>query len=369
MKRVALLGAVSALLLAACQPGSSDTIKIGYIGPLTGDAAALGVDILGGVRMAVADINTAGGINGKTVELIAEDGKCASSDATSAAQKLVNIDKVVAVLGGQCSGETLAAAPVADPAKIVMISGISSNPTVTDAGDYVFRVYPSDALKTKAMAAYFKQKGYTKVGLVTENNDFATGFRASLLKDVPTGTIVFDETVDQGEKDFRTLFTRLKDTDMDAMVMNAGSNAVMGQMMKQFREAGFEQPIVSHDVADTTDVLTTVGSAGRNIFVINVPNAGEGTSFEEDFITQFGTPKAGITYAAYGADSAVVLFNALKQADSGEALQKAVAATKNFKGLVGTIGFDANGDVVGIPYALKQYQSGAIVKVSDIAVD
>ena len=183
MKKFLSLSACIALTLSACQPaGSGDTIKIGFIGPLTGDAAAYGVDTLNGAKMKVDEINAAGGINGKQISLIVEDSKCNGADAVSAAQKLANVDKVVGVIGGACSSETLGAAPIFEAAKIVEIGTLSSSPDITKAGDFIFRAYPSDALKTKAMAQYFRSKGFTKVAVIAENTDFCVGFRHALHK-------------------------------------------------------------------------------------------------------------------------------------------------------------------------------------------
>lgn len=367
MKKILALSALAGLALTACQP--SGTIKIGFIGPLTGDAAGLGQDIMNGIRMAVDEVNAAGGAGGKQIALIAEDGKCASADANSAAQKLVNVDKVTALLGGQCSGETLAAAKVAEPFKIVLISAASSSPDVTNAGDHVFRIYPSDAFKTKAMAQYFRDKGYTKIAIVSENTDYATAFRDSLEKDVGSGALVFNETVDQGTKDFRSLYTRLEDIDFDVMVTNANQNAVMAEMMKQFREAGFEQPIVSQDVADTTDTAAAVGDAGREIYLINVPDVGSGTTFQASFVAKYGQPKSGISWAAYGYDSAKVMFQSLANMKEGQTLQQVLSSMPAYEGITGTIRFDANGDLAGASYALKKYQSGAIMTVGDIQLE
>ena len=148
MKRLLVPLFALGILLSACSPSDDGTgpIKIGFIGPLTGEASPYGVDTLNGAKLAVDEINEAGGVNGRMIEIIAEDGRCTGTDAASAAQKLVNVDKVVAIVGGQCSGETLAAAPIAESAKVVMISPVSSSPDVTAAGDFIFRDYPSDGL-------------------------------------------------------------------------------------------------------------------------------------------------------------------------------------------------------------------------------
>ncbi|HLD63847.1 MAG TPA: ABC transporter substrate-binding protein, partial [Candidatus Peribacteraceae bacterium] len=176
MKKLCL-AMLCALSVAACKPTSStEPIKIGFIGPLTGDAAALGVDILHGIQIAVDDANATGGIDGRQIQIVAEDGRCTGADAASAAQKLINVDKVVAILGGQCSGETLAIAPIAEAAGVPIISAISSNPDVTEAGEFIFRVYPSDALKTVVMAKYFADNDWKRVAILTTNADFSVGF-------------------------------------------------------------------------------------------------------------------------------------------------------------------------------------------------
>src|SRR3989338_4432265 len=196
-KRFLSLLSLSALTLVACEGGGdSGPIKIGFLGPLTGDAAPYGVDTLNGVKLAVDEINAVGGVKGRMIELIAEDSRCTGADAASAAQKLVNVDKVVAIVGGQCSGETLAAAPIAEAAGVVMISPLSSSPDVTQAGTFIFRDYPSDALKSKAMAAYLNEEGLEKLAMMSENTDFATAFRNALKVDLGEENIAFDEVVE-----------------------------------------------------------------------------------------------------------------------------------------------------------------------------
>jgi branched-chain amino acid transport system substrate-binding protein len=369
-KRILGIAAASAMLLSACQPmAGGDTIKIGMIAPLTGDVSTVGQDFLHGAQMAIDEVNAAGGINGKQVTLIAEDGKCAGGDSASAAQKLVNVDKVIAILGGQCSGETLAAAPIVEAGKVVLLSSWSSNPAVTDAGDYVFRNYPSDALKTKAMAAYFAKKGYKTVALIGENTDFAVGFRDSLIKDLPPNSIVFSELVEPGTKDFRSLLTRLKDVEFDVFVPDANQTAVAGELLKQLREAGFTQPVVGQDVIDATDVVAAVGDLDSEIYLINVPTVGEGSALETAFKAKHGEPQAGITYVALAYDSAKILMEGLKTAKTSEELKNWMNSMPTHAGVSGNVSFDENGDVIGLDYALKQFKDGKIVELEAIAVD
>jgi branched-chain amino acid transport system substrate-binding protein len=369
MKRMTALGALVALTLVACQP-SADTIKLGFIGPLTGDAAAQGADLLNGVKMAIDEVNAKGGVNGMQIELITEDGKCNGADAASAAQKLVNVDQVVTILGGQCSGETLAAAPIAEAGKIVLISSYSSSPKVSEAGEYVFRDYPNDALKTKAIAKYLKDNGFTKMALITENTDFAVAFRQSLLADVGTGAVVFDETVEPGTKDFRSLLTRLKNLDFDIFFPNTQTDSSMAVLMQQLREQGFTQQAITHDVGDSVTLGQLAKDAVEGMYVVNVPTFGEGESFETMYTEKFGAPQSTIALAAHAYDATNLVLQAIAdKGTDGTAIKEYLDTLTAYQGIIGSFSFDENGDVVGVPYALKQFKDGVTVKVSDIAVD
>jgi branched-chain amino acid transport system substrate-binding protein len=361
------------LLITACVPKAPEEqppVNIGYLGPLTGEAASYGIDTLNGVKLAVEDINAAGGINGRRVELIAEDAQCTGADAASAAQKLVNVDKVVAIMGGQCSGETLAAAPIVEAGKIPMISPVSSSPDVTQAGEFVFRVYPSDALKTKAMAKYLQEQKYTKLAMISENTDFATAFRKAITEQLEEGVIVFDELVEPNTKDFRTLMARLQDIDFDIFFPNSQSDAVMAAMLQQLREAGLTQQAITHDVGDSVTLLEIAPEASSGLLVINVPTSGQGTDFETRFTGKFGPAQSTIAFAAHAYDGMSILAEAIRLVGTeGPALRDALYAMPGYAGLVGTISFDEHGDAVGIPYVLKRFQNGAIETIGDIEVD
>lgn len=368
-KKLAALS-LGLLALTACKPGTTgDTIKIGLIAPLTGDAAGLGADVLHGVEMAVEKINAAGGIDGKMIDLIAEDGRCTGADAATAAQKLVNVDKVIAIVGGQCSGETLAAAPIAEAGKVVMISPVSSSPDVTEAGDYVFRNYPSDALKTTAMKSYFDANGIKTIAMITENTDFSQGFRESFKSKVGESAMVFDEVVEPSTKDFRTLMTRLKDIKADMFFPNANSDAVIGPMMQQLREAGIDMPAIVHDAGDSASMAKSVQEV-EGLYVINVPSVAKDESFNTAFKEKHGDAQYGVAFAGFAYDSLNTIAEGIKAGakDSTE-LKDWLYAMSSYTGVSGTFNFDDNGDVVGIPYVLKQYQKGEIKTLKDVAVE
>ena len=361
------------VLLAACVPagdGDNEAIKIGVIAPLTGDAASFGSDISNSVNEKAEELNAAGGIDGRPVEIILEDGRCTGAAAASAAQKLISIDKVAAIVGGVCSGESLAIAPIAEAAKIVQLSPTSSSPDVTNAGDFVFRNYPSDALKTKAMSAYFKENGFTKVAVISENTDFAVGFRDSLEKDLGEGVYVFDEIVEPGTKDFRTLMTRLKKVEFDVFVANGQTPPTVAAMIQQMREQGISGLAISHDVADTIDLVNLAGEAAEGLQVINVPSMSSESEFGSRFIAKYGNPQSGLIYAALAYDALGVLAQAIAGVGTdGTAVRDYLYGLDEYQGAAAAFSFDKNGDVVGIPYALKEVQNGQFVTITDIVVN
>ena len=367
MKRLLSYTSFLAVALTACQPANSDVIKIGFIGPLTGDAAAYGVDTLNGVQLKVEEINASGGIDGKKIQLVPEDSKCNGSDAATATQKLTGVDHVVAIVGGSCSSETLAAAPIVEATKTPLMSPLSSSPDLTEAGEYVFRDYPSDALKTKAMAAYFKAEGFTNVAVITENTDFAQGFRQSLTKDF--GTFVFDEVVEPGTKDFRSLVTRLKSAEFDVFVANGQSPATISAMVVQLREQGLTQLAITHDAGQAEETITIGGDGVENLQAINVPSLGEETAFGKNLVEKHGKPRGAIAFAGHAYDAVGVLAQAIDEVGTdGAAIQKYLNDLTSYKGVVGDFSFDDNGDVVGINYKLIEVQDGKWVELRDAPV-
>jgi branched-chain amino acid transport system substrate-binding protein len=241
-KKITFFAAFFSLItLAACtqdktlvDPGQlPDVIKIGFISPLTGNAGAYGQDMKTGVAQYFKEHPT---IAGKPVEMIWEDGKCNGQDAASAAQKLVNIDKVQVIIGGTCSGETLAMAPIVEQAKVAILSPGSSSPEVTTAGDYVFRVYPSDAQVGATLVDDVESQGYKKVAMLTEQTDYAQGYRGAVkarMEKYPKMTLVVDEAYAVDNTDFRTILTKVKDSGADVIISVSQTPVGHGFTVKQ----------------------------------------------------------------------------------------------------------------------------------------
>lgn len=377
MKKLLLL---STMLLAACGHSVSPVdpeagpIKIGYIGPLTGDGATYGSDTVNGAQIKVDEINAAGGINGAQIEFIAEDGRCTGSDAASAAQKLINVDKVVAINGGVCSGETLAAAPIAEGAAIPLVSSTSTSPDVTGAGEFVFRVVPSDALAADATAQYLKQEGLNTIAIISENTDFAVALANSLTEKMGEENVVFAEIVEPGTKDFRTLVTRLKDIEFDAFVANGQTVAVSAAMLTQLHEQGIKKPTIGNNGIVSPTLGEIAGEAAEGLKVVLPPSKGanekEFNAFASEFETRFGPAGSSMIYSALSYDVIGVLAEAIEKVGTdGEAIRTYLNDMKNYRGAAGTFSFDENGDVIGIPFDLQEVQNGEFITIKSIPLN
>src|SRR3989344_5494284 len=184
---------------------SGESVKIGVLLPLTGDGASYGEPARNVFLLAVEEINAAGGIDGKQLELIIEDSKCNGKDATSATSKLINVDKVEIILGGFCSSESIASAPLAEAAKVTLFSAGSSSPDLTGISAYFFRNYPSDASQGKVLAEAAIQKGWKKVAFLQEQTDYALGvYKAFSSRFEELGGVIVKEEAPSATVDFRS---------------------------------------------------------------------------------------------------------------------------------------------------------------------
>ena len=346
------------------------TVKLGVMMPLTGDAAAYGNPIFASTQIAVDEINAQGGINGKQIELIVEDSKCNPKDGATAAQKLVNVDKVVAILGGVCSGETLGAAPIAEAAKVIMLSPSSTSPDITNAGDFIFRTAPSDALAGKIAAdvAYNTLNART-AAIITETQDYPQGLRRVFKKNFEKlgGTVAIDEAFNSEATDFRTLVLKVKDANPDVIYVVPQAPAKGVLIVKQIKEAGLE-----------TQLLTAEGLIGRDVIKEN-PEDLEGMIGVEAYFDE-SNPKAIAVLGEYtkrtgeeppfpafmaaAYDNVYLIKKAMEQSETPEGMRDFLYSVKDWQGALGKLTIDQNGDPI-LKYSVQKVTSG---KVSTMAI-
>ncbi|MBT3419495.1 MAG: ABC transporter substrate-binding protein [Candidatus Magasanikbacteria bacterium] len=336
-------------------------IRIGWMGPLSGDLSSLGEDALAAAELAVEEVNEAGGIDGRLLELVAEDSRCNAKDATAAANKLINIEGVKLINGAACSPETTAVAPIAEQNKVIVLSYCSSAPPITDAGDYIFRSYPSDAFQGVFAANYiYNDLGKRKVAIMNTQDDWGIGLSGAFKNRFEElgGEITSKDEFTPDRKDFRSELTKIKASDAELVYFPGFTEASIAAL-KQVTELGIEKPFFGGDTwADTT--IHESGLAEGITFV--VPK----TSLSDDFVSKMEARGANPTVCSPRAYDNIKLFASIIE-DVGtdtEKIKEALYNTRNFEGVAGPISFDENGDLTIAEYDVFRIEDGEQVMLT-----
>jgi branched-chain amino acid transport system substrate-binding protein len=263
MKRLSFL-AFCAVLAVAGSAFAQETIKIGEFGSLTGDNASFGTSQNNGVQMAVEEINAAGGVLGKKIDLTVEDNMTKQGETTTIARKLISQDHVVAIIGEVASSKTLEAAPIAQAAKIPLIATAATNPKVTQTGDYVFRVCFTDDFQAVVIARFVLEKLKQKnIAFMTDvKQDYSVGL-TKIAKDYLAkngGNIVKEQSYSSGDKDFRAQLTDLKSANPDVIIIT-GYYPEASLIAKQARQFGIKATLVGGDGWDGSSLIPVGGKA------------------------------------------------------------------------------------------------------------
>jgi branched-chain amino acid transport system substrate-binding protein len=353
---VALLAGVAAL--SACGKTGGDaaapaeTIKIGEFASLTGKEAAFGQSSHKGTQLAIDELNAAGGVLGKPIEFVYEDNRSTPGESATIAKKLITRDKVVALLGEVASGRSLEAGPIAQQSKIPMISPSSTNPKVTETGDYIFRVCFTDPFQGRLLAEFAKRSlKAQKVAVFSDvSAPYSVGlaqfFREPFLAN--GGQIVSEQKYTGGDKDFRAQLTVIKNTKPDAILV-PGYYTDVGLIVAQARQLGITVPLFGGDGWEAPELLQIAGAALEGTFYSTHFSADNTDPLVQKFVAAFKAKFNGETpdaMAALGYDSAMVLADAIKRAGSteGPKIRDALAVTKDFPGATGATTLDEKRD-------------------------
>lgn len=351
------------LLRAHPAATSNEPIKIGFIGPLTGDAAAFGIPQKAAVQLAVEEINAAGGLNGAPVTVVYEDGQCSPTNATNAVQKLINIDHVIAIIGGTCSAETSALGPIAMQNKVIELSPSSSAPNLSNLGKYFFRAYPSDALQGGFGAKYVYTKlGARKVAVLYQNSDYGTGIKNVFEEQFKAlgGTIVEEEGAPQTETDYRTQLSKIKAANPDLIYVAFQSPGGVKAAMPEAKALGIKVTIFGADAWDDPSVAPAVSGNGTLYYSVPMNNVPD--DFKTKILAITGSEEVPVgSTNAY--DEVKILAAAIAQVGTDpDKLADAIRAV-SYDGISGHIEFDQNGDVKDAGYLVKQIANGKAVVV------
>lgn len=374
MKRILISSIIAASLLAAfaCGPGGGgDKVKIGVFMSMTGDTAQFGISSTNGIKMAADEINAAGGINGKQVELDVQDDRSDPSEAATIVTKFVTQDSVNAILGEVASSRSIAAAPIAQSAKIPMLTPSSTNPEVTKKGDYIFRSCFIDPVQGAAIAQFAARTlGKKRAAIMVDRkNDYSTGLEKVITATFTRmgGEIVVTQSYQAGDPDFNAQITSIKGANPDVIFV-PGYYGDVALFAKQARDKGVNVPLVGGDGWDAKQLYEIGGKALNGCFFTNHYSPYDTdprvVKFVDAYKARYGSIPDALAATAY--DAALIMFDAIKRANSldGKAIRDALAATKEYPGVTGKVSFNENRDAVK-PIVMIEIQDGGKYTVKE----
>ena len=345
-------------LTAACKKKPGDTagdsgaggseIVIGHYASMTGSTAHFGQDTDRGVRLAIEEANAKGGVLGKKIRVVTLDTRGDSAEAASAVTRLIDIEKVNALLGEVASSLSLAGGRVAQRRKIPMISPTSTNPKVTEVGDYIFRVCFIDPFQGKVMATFARQNlKLDKVAILKDvKNDYSIGLAAAFQSSFAAqgGSIVVEQSYSQNDTDFSAQVTAIRGSGAQAIFV-PGYYSEVGSIAVTADRLGLKIPLLGGDGWDSPDLFKIGGDALNGSYFSDhfAPDVAteQAKRFVATFSAKYGVAPSGL--GALGYEAAEVLVDAIRRAgkDDPTAIRDAIAQTKDFEGVTGKITIDA----------------------------
>ena len=361
------------LLSATLRLAGDDAIRIGMFASLTGREASFGQTNHRGAAFAVEELNAAGGVLGRQLELIAEDTRSLQGEAATATKKLVTRDKVVAVVSGTGSSAALEAAPICQTAGVPLMAAAATNPRVTEAGDYIFRACFIDPFQGTALAKFARGslKAKRVAVLVSSNNAYSVGlakyFRARFTAD--GGVVVAETRYNEGDKDFRAQLPALKAASPDA-IFGSGNYTESALICVQARQLGLTVPLFGGDTWDTPALTEIAGKSAEGACFTGHFSPDSADPAVQGFVRRFRarwgeSPDIG---TSLGYEAVQLLADAIRRAGStdGAKIRDALAATRDFAGVTGRITIDAqrNASKSAVIFTVKE---GRFIYVGSVA--
>jgi branched-chain amino acid transport system substrate-binding protein len=361
-------------LFQSCNKAGTDEILIGEYASLTGSEATFGQSSHNGLVLAVEETNNSGGLLGKKIKLVTEDNQGKPSETQTVVQKLINRDKVVAVIGEVASSRSKAGAPICQTAKIPMITPASTNPEVTTIGDYIFRVCFIDPFQATVMSKFALNSMKVKrvALLIDQKNAYSTGL-ADNFKKVFTemgGEIIEEQKYSNGDKDFKAQLTAIKAKNPEAVFI-PGYYTDVNLISIQAREIGLNVPLFGSDGWESEKL--TEGKAKDalegSFFSTHVSSDDPSPQIQgyiKKYREKYGKEPDAMSFLAY--DAGMILFDAIKRSGSteGEKIKNELAKTKNYQGVTGVITINDQRNAVK-PAVVLEVKNGKFVYKETIA--
>ncbi len=356
---------LAALVTPSCSPQKNaadrSTIQIGFFGDLTGLTFNFGLSAKNGVLMAADEINQAGGINGHPIDIVIEDDKGSPEEAAQVSRKLIDRYKVIAIIAAGASGNSLAAAPKAQSAHVPLIAPSSTNPAVTQVGDYIFRACFIDAFQGEVMAKFAANtlKAKKAAIMLDFNSPYSRGltefFEFSFAK--LDGHIVLKQSYSQGDANYRGQLSAIKAANPDVIYI-PGYYGDVAIIARQARQLGLTVPLLGADGWDAPELWELGGDALNGSYISNHYSADDPSETIQKFVHGYRQRNGNLTpdaHAALAYDALRFLAEAIQRAGTNEGpkLRDALAATKNFAGVTGIISMDRDRNALKPAVVLK----------------
>jgi branched-chain amino acid transport system substrate-binding protein len=346
-----LLGAGYWIYRNALSLENTQVIKIGYMGPLSGDSSSMGYSALKGVQFAKKDLSA------DNYEIITQDTGCTKESAAQGIQKLID-QGVVAIIGELCSGASLGALPIANKNKVVLISPASTSPSLSIEGDYFFRTVPSDNLQGVYASNLMYQKGYRKLAIIYTDEPYGKSFETVLEKSFidKGGQVVLNIGIERGKLDFSSLVKNLKTKNPDVIFIVSNSTSSTVALLKQFKATNLPQAIYGSEAMNDEAVIKDAKEAMDGVMITAISTGNK--NFKKAFRAEFGIDPG--LFAPQSYDAFKTIFLATKDKPiSPEQLKTALEGIR-FEGVTGQIEFDKYGDISS-NYETLTVQDGKVV--------
>ena len=356
---------VGGLVLTGCSKGDADkpkadVIKIGHYGSLSGPQATFGQSTSNGVKLAITEVNKAGGINGKQIELVEYDSKGRPDEAGAVVTRLCTKDKVAVVIGEVASSVSIAAAPICQQNHIPMVTPSSTNPKVTQQGDMIFRTCFIDPFQGYVCAKFAaeNQKWKTAAVLIDQSQAYAVGLAEEFEKNFKQmgGSIGVKQQYNGGDQDFSATLGAIRGSSPDVIFV-PGYYTDVANIAIQARKLGITAPLLGGDGWDSSKLCEIGGKAIEGSYYSNHASPDDPSPAFQTFVSKYKETYGPLpdALAAMGYDSAKVVFAAVVKAGStdGPAIAKALSETKDFPGATGNITIDKNRDAIKSAVILK----------------
>lgn len=365
---ISVLAIMAVVLLFWKYSAPRDAVTVGVLFPMTGDAASYGEKGREAIDLADAKTKSDRRCGGRSIRVVYEDSRADPTTGVAAFRKLINADAAKVVLGDIVSAVTLAVAPIAESNQVLLLSPTSSAPAITNAGQFIFRIWPSDLAEGRAVAEFALKQGYRRASVLHLTNDYGAAIAQIFRKTFEDGggRVVTTDGYQTENTDFRTSLTRIQNENPDVLYI-AGYFADTATILRQAKELGLQLQVLGTTAVEDNKFLELAGNSAEGLIyplatgfdaTSDVPRVQE---FVQSFRSSYNHDPGWVEAQAY--DAFMLVCDAVASVEekvTGETLRIVLNSMDAYEGVAGTIRFDDNGDVIK-PVVLRTVRNGRFV--------